>query len=115
MQKSLIATAVAVLLSARVEAASVVLAGLADGEHGRSYDMDVAFSPTDHWTLGAGSGRSESSVPGAAFSGTSLRLSTDIQLGAVSAGTAVQRWRDSNQLRSTSVLGQVGWMADNGP
>jgi hypothetical protein len=113
MQKRLMAMAV-MLVSTRVDAASVVLAGLADVEHGRSYDVEAEFAPTDSWTLGAGAGKSEASDTGTDFSGASLRLSTDVQWGAVSAGVSLQRWKDSDQIRSTGVLGSLGWTADSG-
>lgn len=113
MQKRLMAMAV-MLVSARVDAASVVLAGLADAEHGRSYDVAAEFAPTDNWTLGAGAGKSESSDNGTDFSGTSLRLSTDVQWGAFSTGASVQRWKDSDQIRSNGVMGHLGWTAASG-
>ena len=74
----------------------------------------ASLSVTDNWSVGAGAGRSESSVTGTDFSGTSLRLSTDLALGGFSAGASLQRWNDSGQIRSTGVLGQIGWTADNG-
>jgi hypothetical protein len=89
MRTSLFALAALTLLVQRVDAASVTLGVLADNEDGTSYDIDAQFAPTDNWYVGAGVGRSESSLTGADFSGTSLRLATD-------------------------VLAQIGWLADNG-
>lgn len=102
------------LLCAPAGAASVTLAGLADSEHGLSYGLDARFSPADSWSLGAGVGRSESSVSGADFAGTSLRLSTDLNLGHFFANAAAQRWKDSGQFKSTTLLGELGWMAESG-
>ncbi|MEO6078493.1 MAG: hypothetical protein ABIQ86_01760 [Steroidobacteraceae bacterium] len=114
--KKMLAAALAALslLGESASAASVTLSGLADSEDGMSYGVDARFSPTDSWAVGAGVGKNKSSVGGADFSGTSLRLSTDLSLGDFSAGASVQRWKDSNQLRSTTVLGELGWMAANG-
>jgi hypothetical protein len=114
MRTSLFALAALTLLVQRVDAASVTLGVLADNEDGTSYDIDAQFAPTDNWYVGAGVGRSESSLTGADFSGTSLRLATDVSLGAFSAGVSMQRWEDSSQLESTDVLAQIGWLADNG-
>jgi hypothetical protein len=114
MRTSLIALAALALLGQRVDAASVTLGLLADNEDGTSYGLDAQFAPTDNWYVGAGVGKSESSLSGADFSGTSLRLATDVTLGAFSAGVSMQRWKDSSQLQSTDVLGQVGWLANNG-
>jgi hypothetical protein len=100
--------------SAGTEAASVTLSGLLDQNDGRSYDLDGHLPLSDNWSVGAGVGRSESSVTDADFSGTSLRLSTDLAVGGFAAGVSMQRWNDSGQLRSTGVLGQLGWTADNG-
>jgi hypothetical protein len=102
------------LLCAPAGAASVTLGTLADSEEGLSYGLDGRFSPTDNWSVGAGVGRNESSVGGEKFAGTSLRVSTDLVMGAWFTGVSVQRWKDSNQLRSTTVLGELGWMAANG-
>jgi hypothetical protein len=107
-------TVALLLLSARVDAASVMLAGFADAEHSRSYDLEAEFAPTDNWTLGAGAGKSAATDAGTNFSGTNLRLSTDVQWRAISAGASPQRWKDSDQVRSTGVLGHLGWTADNG-
>ena len=114
MRISHIAAAVLTLVGAQAQAASVTLAGLADSEDGFSYDVDARFSPTDSWSFGAGLGKSEAALTGADFSGTSLRLGTDLSVGAFSAGVSLQQWNDSNQIKSTGVLGQFGWMTDSG-
>lgn len=113
---SSVAAALAVLscATATAGAASVTVAGLADSEDGFSYGVDALFSPTAAWSVGAGAGRQESSVGGASFSGTSLRGSTEFTFGAFSAGLSLQHWKDSNQLKSTTVRGQLGWMSANG-
>lgn len=97
-----------------VQAASITVATLADTEDGLSYGASALFSPTSDWSLGAGVEQSESRIDGADFSGTALRLSTDVRMGAVTAGAAVRRWKDSGQVESTAIAAELGWMADNG-
>jgi hypothetical protein len=58
--------------------------------------------------------QSETNVGGADFSGTALRLSTDVVVGAFTAGVSARRWKDSSQVKSTTVLAELGWMAENG-
>lgn len=95
-------------------AASVTLSTLADTEEGLSYGVSGQFSPTEHWSVGAGVEQSETQLGGADFSGTALRLSTDVSLGGFMAGASVRRWKDSSQVKSTTVLAELGWMAENG-
>jgi hypothetical protein len=108
------ALAAMTLPGASAIAASVTFATLADTDDGLSYGVSGLFSPTDHWSIGAGVEQSETHVGGADFSGTSLRLSTDLTLGGFMAGASVRRWEDSNQVKSTTVQAELGWMAENG-
>ncbi len=114
MRNSLIAMAALAVFATPAEAVSVTLAGLIDQQDGRSYDLDGRAALTDSWSVGAGIGRNESIVNGADFAGTSLRLSTDLAVGGFSASASLQRWNDAGQVRSTAVLGQLGWSAENG-
>jgi hypothetical protein len=95
-------------------AASVTVSTLADSEDGLSYGVSGLFSPADQWSVGAGVEQSEISAGGADFSGTALRLSTDVMVGAFSAGASVKYWKDSSQVKSTTVLAELGWMAESG-
>lgn len=110
----IVAALAALLWGMPAAAASVTVAGLADGDNGLSYGIDARFSPTKSWSLGAGVGHSESSANGTDFSGTSLRVSTDFYLDAFTAGASVQHWSDSRNLKSTSTTGQFGWMWGSG-
>jgi hypothetical protein len=95
-------------------AASVTVSTLVDTEDGLSYGVSGLISPTDQWSVGAGVEQSETNAGGADFSGTALRLSTDVMLGPFNAGASVRRWKDSNQVKSTSIQAQFGWLAENG-
>lgn len=94
--------------------ASLTVAGLADTQGGRSYDLDAWFAPTDFWSLGAGLGHSESDLSGTRFSGTSLRASTDLLVRSFSIGLGTSRWEDSENLVSATHQLLLGWMADSG-
>jgi hypothetical protein len=114
MQKILVALAVAIGAALPAHGASLTLGSLVDGDGGTSFDIDGRFSPVENWSIGAGGGRSELALTGADFRGNSLRLSSDLQLGGFSVSVSAQDWKDSNQIKSTNVLGQFGWMADSG-
>jgi hypothetical protein len=115
MNKFLAAVLLALALSCESAiAASVTVSTLADTQDGLSYGVSGVFSPTDRWSIGAGVEQSETNVGGADFSGTALRLSTDVVVGAFTAAVSARRWEDSSQVKSTTVLAELGWMAENG-
>jgi hypothetical protein len=115
MNKLLAAALTALALpGGSVIAASVTVSTLADTEDGLSYGVSGVYSPTDQWSIGAAVEQSETNVGGADFSGTALRLSTDVVVGAFTAGVSARRWKDSSQVKSTTVLAELGWMAENG-
>jgi hypothetical protein len=95
-------------------AASLTLAGLVDDENGHVLDLDARLPLTANWAMGAGAGKGESSLEGADFSATSLRLSTDLQFGGLFLSADAERWKDSGQLRTTTWRGEIGWMAESG-
>jgi hypothetical protein len=95
-------------------ASSLSVAGLIDGEDGRSVDLDGRVDLTEQWSLGAGFGYGESDLGDQHFSARSLRASTDLQLGAFFVGASADRWHDSGQLRATTLRGELGWMSDSG-
>jgi hypothetical protein len=109
MRKTLVAAVVATAFGLPAAASSLSVAGLLDGEEGSAFDVDARLSLGDAWSVGAGAGKSESSLPGADFSGTSWRLSTDVNVSGFGASVALQRWNDSSQVKSLSVRGQIGW------
>lgn len=114
MRRHLPGLLLAALASVPAGASSLTIAGLADGEEGRSLDLSGRLSVTDAWMIGAGVGHGESSLDGDKFSGNSLRASSDVQFGAFFAGAAFERWKDSGQLLSTTWRGEFGWMSDAG-
>src|SRR5688572_1806112 len=69
--------------------ASLTLSGLVDGDDGKALDLDGSLPLTDAWLVGAGIGRSKSSLEGNEFTATSLRASTDVQIGSGFANAAV--------------------------
>jgi hypothetical protein len=84
-----------------VIAASITVSTLADTEDSLSYGVSGVYSPTDQWSIGAGVEQSETNVGGADFSGTALRLSTDVVVGAFTAGVG-RRCQASAFLNSSS-------------
>lgn len=102
------------VVAAPCAASSVTVAGLVDGEDGHSIDLDGSLSLTDAWTVGAGIGRGNSRLDDERFRATSLRADTDVLLGRIFAGAGIERWKDSGQLRSTIVRGELGWLDDSG-
>jgi hypothetical protein len=102
------------LHGAAASAASVTLSTLGDTEDGLSYGVSGHFSPTEHWSVGAGIEQSQTSIGGADFSGTALRMSTDVSLGGFMASASVRRWKDSSQVKSTTSLAELGWMTESG-
>lgn len=114
MKKPLLAIALCVGAVQPAAAASLTLGGLIDGEGGQSWDVDGRVEPVENWHVGAGAGHSELGLAGEDFSGNSLRLSTDLDLGPVSLGASGQRWKDSSQLESTVLQGRLGWNSPGG-
>lgn len=114
MIRTFIRLAVLAGLATPAHAAAVKVGAVADAEDGRSFDVDGWFEPVANWTIGAGAGQSRSTLEGERFSGTSLRVSTDVALGGFFAGIAAERWKDSGDLQSTVLQGEAGWMSDTG-
>lgn len=114
MHRQLVVLLLAAALSAPGLAASVTVAGQVDGDDGTALDLDGALPVTDNWIIGAGVGQGDSSLEGEKFSATSLRARTDLQLGNVFANAGVERWKDSGQLKATTVRAGLGWMAESG-
>lgn len=114
MCKQLSALFLAAALSTPGLAASLTIAGMVDGDDGTAVDLDGSLSVTDSWVIGAGVGQGDSSLEGEKFSATSLRARTDVQLGSVFANAGAERWKDSGQLRATTLRAGLGWMAESG-
>jgi hypothetical protein len=114
MRKTLIAATVAAAFGLPAAAASLSVAGLLDGEDGTALNVDARLPLGDAWSVSAGAGKGESNVEGSEFSGTTLRASADVNVGGFGASLALQRWKDSSQLESASVRGQMGWTTDAG-
>lgn len=114
MGGTLCAALLAAVFTAQGRAASLTLSGLLDGEDGRVLDLDARVPVTGNWTIGGGVGHGESSLGTEKFSASSLRLSTDLQFGGLFASAGAERWRDSDQLRSTTLRAEVGWMSESG-
>lgn len=108
------AVVAALLGCGTVQAASVTVATLADAEDGLSYGVNTSFNPVADWSVGAGVEQSESNIGGSDFSGTAFRISTSVDMGAFTVGASARRWKDSSQVKSTTLMAQLGWMADNG-
>jgi hypothetical protein len=106
---------VALVATTPAVADSLSLATLADDDHGRSIDLHGLYSPIESLTLGASVGRSSAALSGGEdFRGNSLGASVDVDVDAFFAGGAIDRWKDSGELRSTALHGELGYLADNG-
>lgn len=95
-------------------AASLTIAGLADGEDGQSLNVTGRVSITDAWLVSASAGHGESTLEGDKFSGNSVGAATDVQFGDFFASATFNRWKDSGQLTSTNWRGALGWMSESG-
>jgi hypothetical protein len=94
---------------------SLSLAMLADDDHGRSIDLHGQYSPIEALTLAASAGHSSAALSGGEdFKGNSLGASIDLDVGAFFANGAIDHWKDSGELRSTALHGELGYLADNG-
>jgi hypothetical protein len=100
------------MLAAPAWADSLTLGALVDSDHGRSADVRVRYSPVQPLTLGASIGHSQSRLEqgGDKFSGTNLGLSVGLDYDAFFADASIDRWKDSGDLRSTVVRGELGWL-----
>jgi hypothetical protein len=105
---------VTAIMAGPAGAASLTMTGLIDGDQGRSVDLHGSLPINESWSIGAGVGHGESSFEADDFSGTSLRASTDVQLGAFFVAASGERWTDSGQLRATTLRGELGWMSAAG-
>jgi hypothetical protein len=104
------------LLAGQAWGNSLTVSGLFDGEDGRSVSLLGSYAPLDNLTLGASMGHSQSKFQDSdeEFSGNDFGVSADVDFSAFFAHAAAQRWRDSGQLRSTSLHGELGWMSESG-
>jgi hypothetical protein len=104
----------AAAIASAANASSLRLSGLIDGDEGHAVDVDAMLALTGQWSVGAGAGRSHSAPDAEGLSATSLRISTDLQVGGVFANAAAEQWKDSGELRATTLRGSLGWMSDAG-
>jgi hypothetical protein len=100
------------MLVAPAWADSFTVGALADSANGRSADLRVRYSPTRMLTLGASIGHSQSRLESGSekFSGTNLGATVGLDYDAFFADVSVDRWKDSGDLRSTVVRGELGWL-----
>ena len=101
-------------LAAPGKAGTLTVSGLADGEGGRSVALDGSLWLMPSWLVRAGMGNSESSLETNKLAGTSIQASTRVLLGAFSVGGSYSHWKDSGELTSTLLQGELGWTADSG-
>lgn len=95
---------------------SLTLGALADDDDGRSVRLSGHYSPVEALALSASVGHSRARLNGGGeeFSGNSVGLGADVSLGAFFASVSGDRWKDSNQLRSTVLNTELGWMSTTG-
>jgi hypothetical protein len=95
---------------------SLTVSGLFDGDDGRSLTAIGRFAPLDSLSLAASVGQSRSKFQDSdeVLSGNSFGVSADVDFSAFFANASAQRWRDSGELRSDSLHGELGWMSEQG-
>ena len=101
-------------LASHARAGSVTVSGLVDGDNGSSLAVDGSLWLMPSWLVSAGVGHSESSLDANTLAGTSVRASTHVLLGDFAVGGSYNRWKDSGDLTSSLLQGEVGWNADSG-
>ncbi len=116
MMKRIAGLLLGVLLAGQAWGHSLTVSGLFDGDEGRSLSAIGRYAPLDSLTLGASVGHSRSKFHDSdeEFSGSNFGVSADVDFSAFFANASAQRWRDSGQLRSTSLHGELGWMSESG-
>jgi hypothetical protein len=104
------------LLAGQAWGNSLTVSGLLDAEDGRSMTVAGRYAPVEALTLGASIGHSRSRLEGSdeQFSGNTVGAAADLTLGAFFIGASADRWKDSGQLRSTTLHGEAGWMSNAG-
>jgi hypothetical protein len=116
MSKRIAGIVLGAVLAAPAWADSITVGGLLDSADGRSLDVRVRYSPVRELTLGASIGHSESRLEqdGDKFSGINLGASVGLDYDAFFADASVDRWKDSGDLRSTTLRGALGWLSLDG-
>lgn len=116
MKKPIVALSLGLLLGGQAWGHSLTVSGLFDGDEGRSLSAIGRFAPLDNLSLSGSVGHSRSKFADSdeEFSGSSFGFSADVDFSAFFANASAQRWRDSGQLRSDTLHGELGWMSDAG-
>jgi hypothetical protein len=116
MKKRIAGWMLGALLAGPASGHSLTASGLFDGDEGRSLSAIGRFTPLDNLSLGASVGHSRSKFADSdeVFSGSSFGVSADVDFSDFFANASAQRWRDSGQLRSDTLHGELGWMSDAG-
>lgn len=116
MTKRIAGVWLGVLLAGQAWGNSLTVSGLFDGEDGRSATLRGRYVPVEALTLGASVGHSRARFEDSdeEFSGNTIGAAADLSLGAFFIGAAADRWKDSDQLRSTTLHGELGWMSNAG-
>lgn len=78
-----------------------------DDAQGRSYDLNLQFSPADWLTLAIGAGQSSSSLVATDFDGRSVHGGIDARRGRFSGGLHASQWDDSDQFTSRIAGGRL--------
>lgn len=94
--------------------ASLTLGSLFDTESGTAYDLDGYWGPTANWGVGLGFGRLDTRLPGADFSGSTWRGSSDVTIGQLNLRAAYRSWEDSSQVSSDASSFEASWFFDSG-
>jgi hypothetical protein len=100
--------------TAQVHGASLTLGTLLDSDDAVSWQAVGTVAPARNWLLGAGAGTHDLQFDGERYTGTSLQLATRVNMRSFFAGVSGQHWKDSGDLRSVVLQGELGWMSQSG-
>jgi len=116
MSRRILCLVLGATIAIPVWADSLTLAATGDGDHGQSIDLRGRYAPLDSLTLGASVGHSKSRLDGSAeeFSANNFGASVDADIGALFVSATGDRWKDSDELRSTVLHGEIGWLSETG-
>src|SRR5688572_25258566 len=114
MQRSSALIALLAGLTGQVQASSFTLGTLLDTDEAVSWQASGTLTPGQNWLLGGGAGTHDLQFEGDRYSGTSLAAATRVNIKSFFAGASAQRWRDSGELTSLALQGELGWTSQAG-
>lgn len=90
------------------------VSGFVDEDSGKSFDLDLAFVPSERLSFGAGAGRSDGELGATSFAGNSLRAVVDAHGERFGARLRWNRWRDADTFESRTLAFEPYFVAASG-